>query len=72
MILLHILKKNFSLIGKGFYFKVVKCMLDIPSPITTSSLCPLILLQFWRIDGAYHIKDVSFCSLYQTKGFFNE
>ena len=66
MILLIRLKINFSLIGKGFYSQVVKCMLDIPSPKITSSS------RYIALDATCnHIKDVSLCSLYQTKGFFN-
>jgi len=37
MISLIQLKINFSLIGKGLYSQIVKCMLDIPSPKNTSS-----------------------------------
>lgn len=37
MVLLHILKLDFNLIGKGFcYFRVTINMLDISSPISTS------------------------------------
>lgn len=37
MILSHILKPSFNLIGKGFhYFRAMKYMLDISSPISTS------------------------------------
>ena len=39
MILLQILKPNYNLIGKGFcYSRVMKYMLDISSPKSTSSI----------------------------------
>lgn len=42
MILLHILKLYFNLIGKGFgYSRVMKCMLDISSP--KSTICAFLL-----------------------------
>jgi len=49
MILLLILKKNFSLIDKGFYSKVVKCMLDISSLLTTNIYITLSLFSLYTI-----------------------
>jgi len=61
MILLQLLKKNFSLIGKGFYyFPVMNCMLDIPSPETTSA-------DYISYDITVNSTVVKLCSLYQAK-----
>lgn len=62
MISLQPLKKNFSLIGKGFYyFRVIKCVLDIPSPKTTS------LDYVSYVIVSVNSTVVKLCSLYQAK-----
>jgi hypothetical protein len=66
MILLLVLKKNFSLIGKGFYyFRIVNYMLDISSPKSSSYLC---------LSYIAHISAtcVKLCSLYQTKVLYEK
>ena len=64
MILLQSLKKNFNLTDKGFYyFRVRKCMLDIPSlTITISAIRDRELL----VDSLLtHIgvRDCSWCQI---------
>ena len=68
MILLQSLKNNFSLIGKGFYnyYVIVKYMLDISSPKITS------FFRYYLAIAVNHIKNVSLCTLYQTRGVFYE
>jgi hypothetical protein len=57
MISLHILKPNFNLIDKGFhYFRVMKYMLDISSPKSTSLRYLALALTL------AHSKLVSHCS----------
>jgi hypothetical protein len=61
MILLHLSKINFSLIGKGFYyFQVTRCTLDVPS-LKTINWNP----QFPHINQTQQV--VMRCSLYQIK-----
>ncbi len=62
MISLQLLKKKFSLIGKGFYFfRVIKYMLDMFNPKTTISFyCTYV-------TGSSHSTVVKLCSLYQAK-----
>jgi len=62
MILLHLLKINFSLIGKGFYYlRVTRCTLDVSSLKTTN----------WNIPTFPHRSTTQLvvmrCSLYQIK-----
>ena len=62
MILLQLSKKNFSLIGKGFYyFPIMKCMLDIPSPKTTSA--DYTSYAMITVNSTV----VKLCTLYQAK-----
>ena len=64
MILLHLLKINFSLIGKGFYyFRVTRCTLDVPSLKTTNWNA----IQFPHISKTQQV--VMRCSLYQIKAY---
>ncbi len=66
MILLQLLKINFSLIDKGFYyFGVIKCMLDIPSLLITSYF---MTYSYSTCSYIAHI-NVRDCSWYQTKVF---
>jgi len=64
MILSHISKINFSLIGKGFYYlRVTKCTLDVPSLKTTNSN----FIQFSHNSETQQV--VMRCSLYQIKAY---
>ena len=61
MILLQSLKKNFNLTDKGFYyFRVRKCMLDIPSLTITS----WSLITFYQILLTHiNVRDCSWCQI---------
>jgi len=64
MILLHLSKKNFNLIGKGAcYSSVISCILDVPSLKSTNLSYQLFA---HRIETQ---QVVIICSLYQFKVF---
>lgn len=60
MILFQLLIRNFSLIDKGlYYFRVKKCMLDIPSLVTT-----IYSISQYSVDYSLSVRG---CSWYQIK-----
>ena len=63
MILLQSLKKNFNLTDKGFYyFRVRKCMLDIPSLTITISAINRELLEDSLLTHI-NVRDCSWCQI---------
>jgi len=64
MILLHLSKKNFNLIGKGTYCSsVISCILDMPS-LKSTNLSYQIFAHRTKTQQV-----VTICSLYQFKVF---
>ena len=62
MILFQSLKNNFNLTDKGFYyFRVKKCMLDIPSLIIT--ILPVKIILLTMLLTHINVRDCTWCQI---------